>query len=531
MALVRDVWDPSPADPHVADRVGIGEDRRMTTYPEGQEHGTEEAPSLPSFPAPDPSSRVSGPPAPTAASAATPATAPPAYAAPVESSPWAPPPAPSPLAAAEPTAYEPPQPTAVDAEAMLPASAAASDATEVPAYGVSETLGSDADADPFAANPPDTDEPQPFEESVAVAPRARRGGTGRVVAVAVVAGLLAGMVGGVGAYVVAEKRSSLTSPGTVLPQSDADLSARPNGSIAAVAAAVLPTVVQIEERNGTDGGTGSGFVLRSDGYILTNNHVVADAAKGGTLTVTFQDGTTKDAKIVGRDSSYDLAVLKVDATGLTASTLGNSDGVVVGDTAVAIGSPLGLGGTVTSGIISSLNRPVTAGGSGESSYINAIQTDAAINPGNSGGPLVDAKGQVIGVNSAIASLGQTTTGQQAGSIGLGFAIPINQAKRVAEEIISTGKSSHPIIGVSVDLTYGGPGALVKKVNPGGPSDKAEINDGDIIVKVDGRTVADSTEMVVAIRSRAPGDTITITVKDDSGTRDVQVTLAADSGTG
>ena len=258
---------------------------------------------------------------------------------------------------------------------------------------------------------------------------------------------------------------------------------------------------------------------------------MAGAAAGGSLTVTFQDGTEKVARIVGRDTSYDLAVVKVDAAGLTASTLGNSSGVVVGDAVIAIGSPLGLEGTVTAGIISSLNRPVQAGGSGESSYINAIQTDAAINPGNSGGPLVDARGQVIGVNSAIASLGQAATGQQSGSIGLGFAIPINQAKRVAEEIISTGKSSHPIIGVSVDLTYAGPGALVKKVNPGGPSDKAGIKAGEIIVKVDGRTVADSTEMVVAIRTHAPGDTITITVKDGSGTRDVQVTLAADTRTG
>jgi putative serine protease PepD len=492
VAVDRPVWDPSPADPHVADRDGIGEDRRMTTYPEGQVPGTEAAPSLPSFPAPDPTSRVSGPPAPPAA--------PPEQAVPAVDSPWAP-----------------------------AASPAAADGDPYP--------GEPYPGDPYPGDPADIIDlgaAAPVEPSpAAAAPVARRGGTGRVVAVAVVAGLLAGMVGGVGAYVVAERRSSLTltSPGTTLPQPDADLSSRPNGSIAAVAAAVLPTVVQIEERNGADGGTGSGFVLRSDGYILTNNHVVADAAKGGTLTVTFQDGTTKDAKIVGRDSSYDLAVVKVDATGLTASALGNSDGVVVGDTAVAIGSPLGLEGTVTSGIISSLNRPVTAGGSGESSYINAIQTDAAINPGNSGGPLVNAKGQVIGVNSAIASLGQTSTGQQQGSIGLGFAIPINQAKRVAEEIISTGKSSHPIIGVSVDLTYNGPGALVKKVNPGGPSDKAGIKAGDIIVKVDGRAVADSTEMVVAIRTHAPGDTITITVKDDSGTRDVQVTLAADTRTG
>jgi putative serine protease PepD len=395
-----------------------------------------------------------------------------------------------------------------------------------PAYGGYE-YGPPALAAPEAV--PISPEEQP-SGPVGAAPR--RTGPGRVVALAVVCGLLAGALGGVGAYLVADRvrTSSLTSPGTTLPQSGADLSARPDGSIAAVAAAVLPTVVQIEERTSSGGGTGSGFVLRSDGYILTNNHVVAGAVGGGTLTVRFQDGTTKPAKIVGRDTSYDLAVVKVDATGLTASTLGNSDGVVVGDTAIAIGSPLGLEGTVTSGIISSLNRPVTAGGSGESSFINAIQTDAAINPGNSGGPLVDARGRVIGVNSAIASLGQSAGGQS-GSIGLGFAIPINQAKRVAEEIISTGKSSHPVIGVSVDLTYPGPGAQVKTVTPGGPSDQAGIKAGDVILKVNGRTVADATEMIVAIRSYTPGETITLTLKDGAGTRDVQVTLGSDSSSG
>jgi len=459
----------------------------MTTYPEGPEHGSAgwrpdpAAPGVPDFPAPDPSSRVAGPPAPAAPVAA------PTH---VELAP-------------SPPRAEPP---------------AAASSYEAP-HGPDDPTDVEPDAEPVDVS----GAPQP----------PRRSGTGRVVAVAVVAGLLAGVVGGIGAYVVADRRAALdlTSPGTVLPQSSADLSARPNGSIAQVAAAVLPTVVQIEERNGQSGGTGSGFVLRSDGYILTNNHVVSGAANGGSLTVTFQDGTTKTAKIVGRDSSYDLAVVKVDAAGLTASSLGNSDGVVVGDTAIAIGSPLGLEGTVTSGIISSLNRPVTAGGSGESSFINAIQTDAAINPGNSGGPLVNAVGQVIGVNSAIASLGQTSTGAQSGSIGLGFAIPINQAKRVAEEIISTGKSSHPVIGVSVDLTYAGPGAQVKTVTPGGPSDKAGIKVGDVIVKVDGRSVADATEMIVAIRSHAPGQTITLTVKNGIGTRDVQVTLGADTRTG
>ena len=457
----------------------------MTTYPEGSEQGSAGLPGVETAPAAAMDQHAQGPGGdesaarPTAQSAASPQEGLAAFAAPDPASRVAGPPAPAPAPTGPPYASP-----------FAP-----------------------VDADGIAAQP----EPVEAADGAEVPERPRRGATGRVVAVAVVADRRAS--------------SSLTSPGTVLPQSSADLSARPNGSIAQVAAAVLPTVVQIEERNGQEGGTGSGFVLRSDGYILTNNHVVAGAASGGTLTVTFQGGTTKAAKIVGRDSSYDLAVIKVDASGLTASSLGNSDGVVVGDTAIAIGSPLGLEGTVTSGIISSLNRPVTAGGSGESSFINAIQTDAAINPGNSGGPLVDAVGQVIGVNSAIASLGQTATGAQSGSIGLGFAIPINQAKRVAEEIISTGKSSHPVIGVSVDLTYAGPGAQVKTVTAGGPSDKAGIKVGDVILKVDGRTVADATEMIVAIRSHTPGETITLAIKDGSGTRDVQVTLGADTRTG
>ena len=275
---------------------------------------------------------------------------------------------------------------------------------------------------------------------------------------------------------------------------------------------------------------GSGVIVSADGYILTNNHVVSGAADGGTLDVTFQDGRRLPAKIVGRDVSYDLAVIKVDASGLKTVALGNSDGLVVGDSVIAIGSPLGLEGTVTTGIISSLNRPVTAGGSGESSYINAIQTDAAINPGNSGGPLVDSAGRVIGVNSAIASLG-SDQGGQSGSIGLGFAIPVNQAKRVAEEIISTGKSTHPIMGVSVDLTYAGPGAQIKAVVAGGPAEAAGLKAGDVILAIDGRKVSDSTELIVAIRTHAPGDTVTVEVQDGAGSRDVRVTLAADSSTG
>ena len=291
-------------------------------------------------------------------------------------------------------------------------------------------------------------------------------------------------------------------------------------------------MVQIEERDSQGGGTGSGFVIRQDGYILTNNHVISGAANGaGTLTVTFQDGTTKPATVVGRDLSYDLAVVKVDASGLKTATLGNSAGVVVGDTTIAIGSPLGLEGTVTSGIVSALSRPVTAGGSGESSYISAIQTDAAINPGNSGGPLVDAQGKVIGVNSAIASLGQGQTGGQTGSIGLGFAIPVNQAKRVAEEIISTGHATHPIIGVSVDMNFAGAGAQVSQVTPTGPAATAGLKSGDVITKVDGKAVGNATEMIVAVRAHAPGDTVTLTVVSGSTTKDVPLTLGSDSSTG
>lgn len=379
--------------------------------------------------------------------------------------------------------------------------------------------------------PPLFGAPEAWDAPPEAPTRQRTGGTGKVVAIAVASGLLAGLVGGVGGYTVAENRSasSLTSAGTTIPQTDADLSARPSGSIAAVAAAVLPTVVQIEETSSSGSGTGSGFILRADGYILTNNHVVEGAAKGGTLTVRFQDGTTVPAKIVGRDTSYDLAVVKVDKTGLPVATLGNSDGIVVGDSTIAVGSPLGLEGTVTAGIVSALNRPVTAGGSGESSFINAIQTDAAINPGNSGGPLLDAQGKVIGVNSAIASLSQGAG--QAGSIGLGFSIPINQAKRVAEEIISTGTSTHPIIGVQVDSRYNGNGAQISGVTDGGPAAAAGIKAGDVIVDVNGRAVSDSTELIVAIRTYAPGDTITIGIKDGTGVRNLDVVLGSDTSSG
>jgi putative serine protease PepD len=316
-----------------------------------------------------------------------------------------------------------------------------------------------------------------------------------------------------------------------LPQSGADKSTRPDGSIAGIAAKVSPSVVSIQVDAGANSGTGSGFIIKPDGYILTNNHVVAAGADGGTITVNFSDSSSLPARIVGRDSSYDLAVIKVDKTGLPAVTLGNSDGVVVGDLAIAIGSPLGLEGTVTAGIVSALNRPVTAGeqgqgGTGDTSFINAIQTDAAVNPGNSGGPLVNAAGEVVGVNSAIATLGNG--GGQSGSIGLGFAIPVNQAKRIAEELISTGTSTKPVIGVRLDMQYTGEGARVASVTAGSAAEKAGIQDGDVITEFNGKPVSDATALIVDIRSMKPGDEVPVTVERNGAAQDLTVTLGSDS---
>ena len=247
--------------------------------------------------------------------------------------------------------------------------------------------------------------------------------------------------------------------------------------------------------------------MRGDGYILTNNHVVAAAASTGRIDVQFNDGSTASARIVGRSPSYDLAVLKVARTGLPVAVLGDSDSVVVGDPCIAIGSPLGLAGTVTSGIISAENRPVSTGeGDGsDRSYLSAIQTDAAINPGNSGGPLVDGEGRVIGINSAIATLSGSS--RQSGSIGVGFSIPINQARRVAEQIIRTGFATYPIIGAGLDQTYTGDGRRIRSVTAGGPAAVGGLQVGDMVVTADGRSITLPEELIVAIRTKQPGDAI------------------------
>lgn len=343
------------------------------------------------------------------------------------------------------------------------------------------------------------------------------------------ASLLAGLIGGVAGYTLAEGgvAGTDTMNNISLPVINGVNSERPDGSIASIAAAVLPTVVNIDVEAGSGSGTGSGSVIQSDSkgsYILTNNHVIAGGVNGGTITVTFQDRTSVRARIVGRDPSYDLAVLRIDTPNLPTLAIGDSSKIVVGDAVVAIGSPLGLSGTVTSGIISALRRPVTAGGSGDASYFSAIQTDAAINPGNSGGPLVNANGQMIGVNSAIATVGNTSG--ESGSIGLGFAIPMQQAVRVVEEIIKTGKSTIPVIGVQIDSTYNGDGARVAGVESGGPAAGAGLKPGDVITKVNGVPVVDSTEAIVSIRSNAPGDEVTVTVERNGNEREYKITLGS-----
>jgi putative serine protease PepD len=338
----------------------------------------------------------------------------------------------------------------------------------------------------------------------------------------VISGLLAGMIG----FMSASMIGNTPSPSISLPASSGDTSPRADDSIAGIAQAVLPVVVSIDVSSSQGSGTGSGFIIRStanESFVLTNNHVVDGAGGSQDITVTFQDQTQETATIVGTDASYDLAVLRIDRGNLPVAALGDSDDVVVGDATIAIGSPLGLTGTVTSGIVSALNRPVTAGDATDVSFISAIQTDAAINPGNSGGPLVNSRGEVIGINSAIATTGSSVSGQS-GSIGLGFAIPINQARRVATELIETGSSSYPVIGVQLDMSYEGQGALVQSVVEGGPASETELAAGDVITAIDGVKVSDGTELVVRIRAKNPGDVAELTLLDGSV---IEVNLGSD----
>jgi putative serine protease PepD len=342
----------------------------------------------------------------------------------------------------------------------------------------------------------------PTEDS---APRSRRGRTAALVAsTALVAGLLGGGIGGL----IGANRAEQTAATTVttgITSGTTTTVQLPKGSVAEVAATVGPSVVSIQFRNSTSGGEGSGVILTSDGKILTNNHVVEGAVGGGSLTVTFSDGKSVPAKIIGRDPSSDLAVIQAEnVSGAKPATLGSSATLVVGESVVAIGSPLGLSGTVTSGIVSALNRPVTTGTSSTSggAAFDAIQTDAAINPGNSGGALANLAGQVVGINSAIATLGTSVDGQS-GSIGLGFSIPIDQAKRIADELIKSGTATKPQLGVTVGDAPNG-GAQIGSVTAGGAAAQAGLKAGDVITSFGGRPVEDANALVAAVRSSAPG---------------------------
>jgi putative serine protease PepD len=345
-----------------------------------------------------------------------------------------------------------------------------------------------------------------------------------------IVGLVAGGVGGVVGYHFASTGSGVTNALDLPAPAAVPAANLPAGSVEQVAQKVTPSVVELQVRGPRTVEEGSGIVLSSDGLILTNNHVVQSAANGeGKVSAVLQDGRTVPVEIVGRAPSFDIAVVRAQGVNdLIPAQLGSSSNVRVGQAAVAVGSPLGLSGTVTSGIISALDRPVLAGGegSGQETVMDAIQTDAAINPGNSGGPLTDMQGRVIGINSVIVSLGSGNS--QAGSIGLGFAIPIDQARRIANELVHNGQATQAVLGAIVPA--GQPedgGAVVQQVTPGGGAAAAGIQPGEMIIKVGGQVIENGDALVAAVRSYAPGSQITVTVKNPGGsTRQVQVTLGS-----
>jgi putative serine protease PepD len=379
----------------------------------------------------------------------------------------------------------------------------------------------------FTFLPPIAPEPEAPAATAPTPAPARRGGLGRTTAAVLATALIAGGVGGaVGAAVTAGHDDR----DTVATATDTDRGSVREASldttIESVSAKVLPSVVSIAFTGDAGSGTGSGIVISKDGVILTNNHVVAEAADGGSLTVSFQDGRTASATILGRDPGADVAVIKVDGLdNLVPAQLGSSASLKVGQQVVAIGSPLGLSGTVTSGIVSALNRPVVSGeqGSNATSVLNAIQTDAAVNPGNSGGALVDMAGRVVGINSAIASLG-AAEGSQGGSIGLGFAIPIDQAKRIADELQSKGTATKAVLGVASEDAPGG--ATLTQVADDSAAAKAGLQVGDVVTQVGTTRITGTQSLLATVRSAAPGSQIDVTYTRDGKATTVTVTLGS-----
>ncbi|MFY1677790.1 MULTISPECIES: S1C family serine protease [unclassified Streptomyces] len=374
------------------------------------------------------------------------------------------------------------------------------------------------------------------------APRDGRGRGGAVAAV-LVAALVAGALGGGLGYTLA-RNGDRTGSTTVSASDTGGSLKRDDGTVAAVAAGALPSTVTIQaESTDGEGGTGTGFVFDKQGHIVTNNHVVAGAVDGGRLSATFPDGKKYDAEVVGHAQGYDVAVIKLEnaPSDLAPLPLGDSDEVAVGDSTIAIGAPFGLSNTVTTGIISAKNRPVAStdgSAASKASYMSALQTDASINPGNSGGPLLDAQGSVIGVNSAIQSAGNGLGGAgQAGSIGLGFAIPINQAEYVAQQLIRTGQPVYAKIGASVSLEETTSGAQIteegvggsKAVESGGPAAAAGLEPGDVITKLDDRVIDSGPTLIGEIWTHKPGDEVTVTYERDGTERTTELTLGSRVG--
>ena len=369
----------------------------------------------------------------------------------------------------------------------------------------------------------------------------RRAGRWRIGVAGLLAGALIGGGAGAGVALLADGSDGNSSGGsTPAAQNVTITNPEKATAVTAAAAKAAPSVVTVYVTGASGSGSGSGVVLSQDGYVLTNNHVVSlDGAGSSVVSVRTSDGTLYDATVVGTQPVYDLAVLKLQgASGLTPATFADSDDVQVGDLAVAIGAPLGLSDTVTDGIISAKGRAVATGSTeGDATVIDALQTDAAINPGNSGGALVNGAGEVVGINTAIASVASAAPGQstESGNIGVGFAIPGNTAKRIAQELIADGKAEITYLGVSAQTAADpqqseiGTGAQLVQVQPGTPAADAGLQAGDVVTAVGDRVVTTSTELTAAVRSASPGDQVTLTVRRGQDTQQLQVTLGASEG--
>ncbi|MCX4763347.1 trypsin-like peptidase domain-containing protein [Streptomyces sp. NBC_01275] len=513
----------------------------MSTENEGTSEGTQvpPAPSAPPVPVDSPPSAPPQTPAsdagaPTTQLPTTPPQAPePAHVSSPAQGDWPPPVSPQAAPAAAEGAWPPPPPPTpayADSGAGTHAYGDGAAAPAAQAYGGGSGDGS---ADGGAVWGASYQQP---------APKSGRGRGGLVAAVLVAALVAGGLGGGLG-YTLAKNDDDSGSTTVSASTSGGDVK-RDEGTVAGVAAKALPSTVTIEaESSSGEGGTGTGFVFDTQGHIVTNNHVVADAVDGGKLTATFPDGKKYDAEVVGHAQGYDVAVIKLKnaPSDLKPLTLGDSDKVAVGDSTIAIGAPFGLSNTVTTGIISAKNRPVASsdGTSSNASYMSALQTDASINPGNSGGPLLDASGNVIGINSAIQSTGSGGLGgtTQSGSIGLGFAIPINQAKYVAQQLIKTGEPVYAKIGASVSLEDSTGGAKItdqgaggaSAVESGGPAAKAGLKPGDVITKLDSTVIDSGPTLIGEIWTHQPGDKVTITYERDGKSHTVDLTLGSRKG--